>query len=222
MDISQIGNFLLELLERYGITGAIIIAVGILIFKFGNKLAESLAQRIAEGKLNIHHLSARKARKDSIFKVNRLLAELMQKLNADRVAIFEYHNGGYNLTGLPFLHVSLSVQRNKLGVDELSKDFDNILVSSIPDFINDIDKNVIHFVPDIEELKPLFPRLYRELIGDEMSSAIFCSLEGINDQIGFLMLSFKQPIEQSKSKVTKELIKKTQKISTLLDYKNVK
>ena len=43
MDISQIGNFLLELLERYGITGAIIIAVGILIFKFGNKLAESLA-----------------------------------------------------------------------------------------------------------------------------------------------------------------------------------
>ena len=222
MNITQIGEFLLSILDRFGVLGAVLIALSILVFKFGDKLAEKLAERIADGKFNLHKSSARKARKDSIFKINRLLVEIMNKLKADRAAVFEYHNGGYNLTGLPFLHVSLSVQRNRLGVDELSKDFDNILVSSIPDFINDIDKNVIHIVKDIEELKDKYPRLYRELQDDGMKEVIFCSLEGINDQIGFLMLAFKTPVNIPQSKITKELIKKTQKMSTLLDYKNIK
>lgn len=222
MDAAKIGEILLDILDKYGILGAIIIALCILIFKFGNKLVELLAQRIAEGKLHITHSSARKSRKDSIFKINRILSELIHKLDADRAAIFEYHNGGYNLTGLPFLHVSLSLQRNKLGVDELSKDFDNILVSSIPDFINDIDKNVIHIMMDIDELQYTFPRLHRELVDDGMKSAVFCNLEGVKDQIGFVMITYKDPSKVSRSKITKELLKKTQKMSTLLDYKNVK
>lgn len=222
MDISQIGEFLLNILDRYGIFGAVVIALCILVFKFGNKLVEVMAQRVADGKVSLHVSNARKVRKDAIFKINRLLTELMNKLNVDRAAIFEYHNGGYNLTGLPFLHFSLTIQRNRLGVDELSKDFDNVLVSAVPEFVNDIDKNVIHFIPDIKELKQKFPRLYRELSGDGMTSAILCSLEGVNDQIGFLLLAFREPLETSQNKVTKELIRKTQKISTLLDYKNQK
>lgn len=222
MDITKIGEIALDMLDRFGVLGAVLIALGILVFKFGNKLVDVLAQKIAEGKINLHRHDARKARKEAVFKINRLLTELMSKLGADRAAIFEYHNGGYNLTGLPFLHLSLSIQRNRLGVDELSKDFDNLLVSSIPEFVNDVDKNVIHFVDDIQDLKPKFPRLYRELVADGMNTAIFCNLEGVNDQIGFLMLAFTSPLELSRTKITKELIRKTQKMSTLLDFKNTK
>jgi len=87
----------------------------------------------------------------------------MGKLRADKAAIFEYHNGGYNLTGMPFMHFSLTIQRNQLGVEELSKDFDNVLVSSVPDFIHSLDSNDIYYVDKIENLKNTFPRIFREL-----------------------------------------------------------
>jgi hypothetical protein len=79
------------------------------------------------------------------------------------------------------MHFSLAIQRNKLGVDELSKDFDNVLVSSVPDFINELDVNDIYYLEDISPLKDIFPRLYRELSEDNMSSAVFCALEGVDE-----------------------------------------
>lgn len=212
-------QIILEILEKFGIPGVIVIALFVLIFKFSDKLITTLAERIADGKIHVSKSSSRKQRKESIFKCNRLIGELMHKIGADRAAVFEYHNGGYNLTGLPFLHFSLCIQKNKLGVDELSKDFDNVLVSSVPDFINHLDKDVLYFVKDLEELKPIFPRLYRELLEDDMKQVIFCRLEGADDSIGFLMLSFKEESSLTQTKITKELLKKTQKMSILLDGK---
>jgi hypothetical protein len=69
---------------------------------------------------------------------------------------------------MPFLHFSLSIQRNSVGVAELSKDFDNVLVSAVPEFIREIDNNDIYYVSDINALEPTFPRLCRELKEDEM------------------------------------------------------
>ena len=221
MDIQQIGSFILQMLDQYGILGAVIIALCILVFKYADQVVKLLAEKTMHGQLPLITLS-RKQRKDSIFKINRLLTELINKISADRAAIFEYHNGGYNLTGLPFLHFSLAVQRNRLGVDELSKDFDNVLVSSVPDFIESLNKTDINYIDDISQIKETFPRLYRELKDDKMQSAIFCNLEGVDDEVGFLMLGFKSKPINNKSKIQRELFKKVQKISSYLDYKNLK
>ena len=222
MDFTKIGEFLLEILQQYGILGAIIIALSILVFKFADQLIKLLAEKAMKGQFPLTSFS-RKQRKESIFKINRLLTELINKVQADRAAIFEYHNGGYNLTGLPFLHFSLAVQRSRLGVDELSKDFDNMLVSAVPDFIEQLNRTDIYYMEDIGHLKEIFPRLYRELCEDQMKSAIFCNLEGVDDEVGFLMLAFKssKPV-LNKRKIQRELFKKAQKISSYLDYKHLK
>ena len=217
-DFYSVGELLLQFLEVYGIPGAIIIVLSILVIKFASKFLDYVAKNAANGKLHLPN-SARKIRKDSVFKVGRILTELMQKTWADRVALFEYHNGGYNLTGMPFLHFSLAIARNNLGVDELSKDFDDVLVSSVPDFIREIDINDIYYIKDIDDLKTTFPRLYRELHEDNMTEAVFCNIEGEDDQVGFLMLAFEQPIGVRQKKIYKELFKKVQKISALLDLK---
>jgi hypothetical protein len=109
---------------------------------------------------------------------------------------------------MPFLHFSLSIQRNNLGVEELSKDFDNVLVSSVPDFIKNVDCNDIYYVNDIDTLQPIFPRMYRELKQDEMKEVFFACIEGLDDEVGFLMLSFKEHTGPRKKKVQKELFKK--------------
>jgi hypothetical protein len=68
-------------------------------------------------------------------------------------------------------------------------------------------------------LEPVFPRLYKELQNDNTEEVIFCCLEGVDDEIGFLMLSFNTPLGNRKRKVQKQLFKTVQKISTLLDLK---
>lgn len=213
-------SFILPILEQFGVIGAFLIIAGILIFKFGDRYLTKLAERLAEGKIPSHKKKSQKLRKESIQKMNRLIRELMNKLEADRAAVFEYHNGGANLSGFPFIHFTLVLQQNRLGVDELSKDFDNVLVSSVPDFVNDLDKNVLYHIKDIAKLEYTYPRLYKELVEDEMKEVIFCRLDGQETQIGFVMLAFKKPIKVSMNKVTKEFIKKTQKLSIFLDGSN--
>ena len=220
MDFTQIAEIVFKLLDTYGVVGMIILTLFILVIKFGNRIVELVATRVTSDLESPG--SKRKRRKDSIFKINRLLTELMHKTQADHVALFEYHNGGYNLTGMPFLHFTLAIQRNNYGVQELSKDFDNVLVSSVPDFIREIDSNDMYYIEDIKTLEPIFPRLYRELLNEGASEVLCCGIEGIDDEIGFLLLSFKEHLGNRKRKVQKELFKKVQKVSTLLDLKRVK
>lgn len=220
MDFAQITELILQLLDAYGIVGMIMLTLFVLVVKFGTKLVELLADKTVKDGIKLPHTN-RKLRKDSIFKINRILTELMQKTHAEHVALFEYHNGGYNLTGLPFLHFTLSIQRNNYGVQELSKDFHNVLVSSVPDFIKEVDCNDFYYVEDIKELEPTFPRLYKELKSEGTKEALFSCIEGIDDEVGFLLLSFKEPLGSRRRKVKKELFKKIQKISTLLDLKKL-
>lgn len=213
----------MQFIDVYGISSTIIVVLAVILIKMTFKFIDVAGSRIKNGQpIFTGTTSPRQIRKDSVFKINRILTELMQKTHADHAALFEYHNGGYNLTGMPFLHFSLSIQRNNLGVEELSKDFDNVLVSSVPDFIKNVDCNDIYYVNDIDTLQSIFPRMYRELKQDEMKEVFFACIEGLDDEVGFLMLSFKEHTGQRKKKVQKELFKKIQKISTLLDLKKIK
>lgn len=221
MDITQIANLVVQLVDAYGVAGMVMLILFVLVIKFGNKIVELIADKAVKGGFKGPSDQKRKLRKDSIFKVNSLLTELMQKTQADHVALFEYHNGGYNLTGLPFLHFTLSIQRNNYGVEELHKDFNNVLVSSVPEFIRQVDSSDLYFVDDIAELETTFPRLYKELKNDGTKEVVFCCLEGICDEVGFLMVSFRDPLGSRRKKVQKELFKKVQKISTLLDLKKL-
>lgn len=220
MDFTKIAELVIQLIDTYGVIGMVMLILFVLVIKFGTKLVEVLADKTVKDGIRLPN-SNRKLRKDSIFKVNKILTDLMHKTQADHVALFEYHNGGYNLTGMPFLHFSLSIQRNNVGVEELSKDFDNVLVSAVPDFIKKVDGNDIYHVDNIKTLQSTFPRMYRELKQDQTSEVFFSCIEGLDDEIGFVMLSFKEPIKEKREKVKKELYKKIQKISTLLDLKRL-
>jgi hypothetical protein len=66
----------------------------------------------------------------------------------------------------------------------------------------------LYFVDDIAELEATFPRLYKELKNDGTKEVVFCCLEGIDDEVGFLMVSFRDPLGNRRKKVQKELFKK--------------
>lgn len=79
MNFADIIDSITHLLDVYGVTGMIMIILLVLVIKFGNKVVELVADKAVKGDLKFPGDRKRKFRKDSIFKVNRLLTELMQK-----------------------------------------------------------------------------------------------------------------------------------------------
>lgn len=218
MEYQVIANTLISILEKYGMIGIIAALAILIIYKVSDKYLLKITEIILDKSIDKNKSIKRRRRKDSIFKVNRLLKELMDKLEVDRISIFEYHNGGCNLANLPFLHFSIVTQLNRLGVDDLNKDFDKVHVSSIPDFIYELDKSEYYHIP-VDKLQYTFPKMHKELKNDNMKEVIFANIEGSEDPIGFIMLAFKDTIKVSKKKLTKELSKKLQKIAIYLDGK---
>lgn len=216
MNLPEIGYFLLEILSKFGIFGVCIFILVILFLFFGAKFATTKGEQL--GKANIWKFFQERTNID--VKIRELLTELINNTTIDRTAVVEYHNGSYNLTGLPFMGCKLTFVKNRLGMDELSTDLDETPTSTIPELLQMIHKNTIVEIKNLKDLHPLFPRLYKEMKEDGITSILFHGLEGVKGEIGFIMVASKSPINFNDIKGILE--KKVQQISILLDYQNVK
>ena len=102
-----------------------------------NKSRESLMQQIKNDE--IIHLSIR---------------EIRRRYNADRVYIWQFHNGGSFYTNAPMQKVSITYERNSDGLERKAEKNQNHLVSHFNSFI----KNVIEmtmFYSDVNKMEDL-------------------------------------------------------------------
>jgi hypothetical protein len=102
-----------------------------------NKSRESLMQQIKNDE--IVHLSIR---------------EIRRRYNADRVYIWQFHNGGSFYTNAPMQKVSITYERNSDGLERKAEKNQNHLVSHFNSFI----KNVIEmtmFYSDVNKMEDL-------------------------------------------------------------------
>jgi len=102
-----------------------------------NKSRESLMQQIKNDE--IVHLSIR---------------EIRRRYNADRVFIWQFHNGGSFYTNAPMQKVSITYERNSDGLERKAEKNQNHLVSHFNSFI----KNVIEmtmFYSDVNKMEDL-------------------------------------------------------------------
>ena len=102
-----------------------------------NKSRESLMQQIKNDE--IVHLSIR---------------EIRRRYNADRVYIWQFHNGGSFYTNAPMQKVSVTYERNSDGLERKAEKNQNHLVSHFNSFI----KNVIEmtmFYSDVNKMEDL-------------------------------------------------------------------
>jgi hypothetical protein len=77
MNFTDIADLVVQLLDAYGVTGMIMLILFVLVIKFGNKVVELVADKAVKGDIKLPGDQKRKFRKDSIFKVNKMLTELM-------------------------------------------------------------------------------------------------------------------------------------------------
>ena len=110
------------------------------------------------------HNEAVKARLNADPKIRSYLLEMKVELDADRTFILETHNGGTNLTNLPFLYVDLTYAEPRSNFSWLEREYTNLRLSRYP-WANYIFNHGFWFgsISDIEEIdSELNQRLSKE------------------------------------------------------------
>lgn len=102
-----------------------------------NKSRESLMQQIKNDE--IVHLSIR---------------EIRRRYNADRVYIWQFHNGGSFYTNAPMQKVSVTYERNSDGLERKAEKNQNHLVSHFTTFIKSVLDNKM-FYSDVNNMEDL-------------------------------------------------------------------
>lgn len=99
------------------------------------------------------HNEAIKARLNADPKIRSYLLEMKVELGADRTYILETHNGGTNLTNLPFLYVDLTYAEPRNNLSWLEMEYNNLRLSRYP-WANYIFNHGFWFgsISDIEEI----------------------------------------------------------------------
>ena len=69
------------------------------------------------------------------------LVDLRGEVNASRAFLFEAHNGGNNLNGLPFLYVDMTYDEPRHDLVRIQDEYKNISQSRF-DFMNKIYQNI--------------------------------------------------------------------------------
>lgn len=123
--------------------------------------------------------------------INDLLDQTLYHLNADRIYIFQYHNGGSNIQGIPFARCSNTHERCEVGVEPHIQNYQNLPLAMYG-FRNDVLANGSTIsIPDIEAIKKEDKSGYNLLKSQHIKSIYVVGLYTENEQIlGFLGVDY--------------------------------
>jgi hypothetical protein len=123
-------------------------------------------------------------------KVQKDIEILLYTLNADRVFIFELHNGKKNISGLPFKYADMSYEVANIDrkVDRCYTKYQDVPLTmyKYPDYMHK-KKFMIGTVDEIEEIDYEFAKCIKEDGGEYIAMAY---INGTDGPLAFLGVSF--------------------------------
>jgi hypothetical protein len=154
-------------------------------------------------------------------KVQKDIEILLYTLNADRVFIFELHNGKKNISGLPFKYADMSyeVANRERGVDRCYTKYQDVPLTmyKYPDYMHK-QKFMIGTIDDIEKIDYEFAKCIKEDGGEYLAMIYINGSDGT--PLGFLGVSFHSNDYAPSDEVIEEKLKTYGKtIGELIDLK---
>lgn len=135
-------NSLLQVL----ITSTTSVVVALIGAGFFKKYTENKKDSFSKSKL------MEQIKKDEI--VHLALRDLRRKYNADRIYVWQFHNGGNFYTSAPMQKTSITYERCSDGLERKSEKFQNTIISNISSYIRDV-MNFEMFFMDIKEMNDI-------------------------------------------------------------------
>ena len=152
--------------------------------------------------------------------IRETINDLRIELGCDRVFIVEAHNGGSNLTNLPFLYVDMTYESVRNGELQLEDEYKNVRLQRYS-FCTYLYNNNYFWgsVDDVTEIDPIFS--YR-LQGDNAKYIAVVAIYGQYNLIGALGIEYttSEPLDANTVRVA--IYKRASKLAILLNNEKSK
>lgn len=147
-------------------------------------------------------------------KISNVMKDLIIDTGAAKVAVFELHNGGNSITGIPFLYADMNYEEAKdqamLTIDE----YKNVNLNKYPLICNHFQDG--SWYGTTEALAEEDQKLADKLNAIGATYCVMMVIHGVDRPVGFLNIYFTGEHESSREILSKANIA-VQKISHLLD-----
>lgn len=142
------------------------------------------------------------------------LVNLRNTTNADRAFVFETHNGGQNITGLPFLYVDMTYDEPREGMYFLSNEYKNISQSRYS-IVDSVYHETI-WCGHIEKLREADPELYFRMIHEGTKYVAMITIYGNHVPVGAVGISYNHENIPSEQEIRRALYKYSNEIHPYL------
>lgn len=156
--------------------------------------------------------------------INECVLEI-QKNDEDcqNVLLLNYHNSKKSLQGFRYLYLNCITEKPKgLDSEPVKMYWHELEYIYYEDEISRIHDNGSLLVNDVDSIKNSFPKIYRKLISCNAKAATFYPIEGVRTPIGMIIILYKKPNNLHDSEYINNVSPQIQRLSTLLDYPNIK
>ena len=119
------------------------------------------------------------------------MEEVKEFLRADRVQVYDFHNGGHFANGRSALKVSCSYEVCRAGIKSYQMYLQSIPLNCIPQFIKKLLNENRMKINNLEEIKDLMPATYSLKKSQNVKSYFDIILNNeFNEPIGFLAIQY--------------------------------
>lgn len=220
-------QFFKHISDNYGISLAMVFLFSVIILfgayflmrTFPEIISAYVEKKLLENTTN--HRKKTIKRKNISPIINKNLSNLIMETNTDRAILFEFSNGTSNLAGLPFLFISATSESVSVGTQSVASIYQRINISLFSSFIVDLENNNYFFTEDIELIRDDYPFVYSFLKDMHVKSALFYSIYGQEETLGFIMIAMTKNRKLKKDKVMTTTVEYAQMISSALNYEDL-
>lgn len=172
--MEEITNIIINLTALLTAIVALIVALS----KAKKTIEETIPQKIKK-QCNIDYLIINK------------MEEVKELLNADRVQVYDFHNGGHFANGRSALKVSCTYEVCRAGIKSYQMYLQSIPLNCIPQFIKMLLNKNRMIINDLEEIKDIMPATYSLKKSQNVKSYFDIILNNeFNEPIGFLAIQY--------------------------------
>ena len=197
----------------------------IIIFLFGwilySQITTETANQIAQ-KHNQEIIDSKKAEQYSLETAIDINEQVQSIAEIDKdafdVLLLNYHNNTQSLQGYKYLYLScLTEAPRSLDTPTLKQQWNRLDYIYYADELYKIHSQSFVKFEDVEKMGKSLPKLYRLVKSSEAEAISFFTIEGHDNQIGLIIILYKQP-KIYDYKYAGKILPHIQKLALLLDY----
>lgn len=225
--MTEIYQIFKAIADTYGSSAALLLLIvggvlyiGYLFTKnFSGVVSKYLEKKLIEG--NIKHQQGTNHRKSITPKVREMLSDLAMETKANRAILFEYSNGTSNLVGLPFLYTSATCEVVTPGTSSVAHLYQKTNTSLLAEFLEKLDESGYYLIDNLEEVRETLPVVYNFMKPNNVKCALFYTIYGMHDTIGFLVITTTTDYKFCKKEAIARIAETAQKVGVMLNFNKI-